>query len=562
MLPPRASPERLSQIVDFLSEPLVSSLFSLHPNDLGTSAFHPPSAWTEWWDWAGESHGSDIDGARDPWLLLLQYYDAFRVAGTHGTTPAKEVLSELEAIVPATLRSFVHRACRLAASRNPSTVIYSESELLGYSGDLAFAVNNSQTSTNLSPRSLSGMSPKKAHEVVQMSDFTGQLLASDPVLSSIKHAVDVGAGQVQGPPYMISAYLSRSLRDRFGLHVLALDFSDIQSQGAAKRDAAPAGKRRARQTAQTPYDEAMQTIPPEVPPSLMQTADDVDQQPPPASPGSLTYFTTKIDADTLVESTDTWIAAEQSPEHPIPILFVALHACGSLTPDIIRAFITAKRRNTTTPSTWTPSAAVIVGCCYNMLRPEDFPLSHTLQTARPNFTLTANHLQLAAQVPSQWTRTPSTLHAARLALRKVVWRALIEDVLSPPIPAFSTRASPSDTTTPKRLGRLNDAAYADWPTFAARVQAKLGLPDGEPLARADPALERRIEVFHVLRCIAGPVIESLLLLDRATWAQEMLKDTNMSVELVNLFDQASGSGRNVALIIRPQSNANGSAINA
>lgn len=278
--------------------------------------------------------------------------------------------------------------------------------------------------------------------------------------------------------------------------------------------------------------------------------------------GSLTYVTTAIDADTLRSSTHNWMCREgitgsvakrrtsaQDPAErgPAPVLFVALHACGSLTPNILRAFAAEARSGKTDAAAWTPRAAVIVGCCYNMLRLEgmcvlgvltssplvtqscadsngaDFPLSSEIRSlSGPTVALSPGHLQLAAQVPSQWTRAEDTLRDARLALRKIVWRALIQDVLDGEKKNPALEGATDGRPTTKRLGRLNDAAYADWATFAQRVQTKLGLPDGR-LVRADRALERRIAVFHVLRCIVGPVIESLLLLDRTLWVREALQ---------------------------------------
>jgi len=47
------------------------------------------------------------------------------------------------------------------------------------------------------------------------------------------------------------------------------------------------------------------------------------------------------------------------------------------------------------------------------------------------------------------------------------------------------------------------------------------------------------------------VIETLILLDRQQWLKEELEGMKMDVQLVNLFDQASGSGRNVAIVITP-----------
>lgn len=60
--------------------------------------------------------------------------------------------------------------------------------------------------------------------------------------------------------------------------------------------------------------------------------------------------------------------------------------------------------------------------------------------------------------------------------------------------------------------------------------------------------------------MVGPAIESLLLLDRYAFLVEQLEVARAArsegsedprrVELVNLFDQATGSLRNVALVVR------------
>lgn len=316
----------------------------------------------------------------------------------------------------------------------------------------------------------------------------------------------------------------------------------MQTQGATKRDAAKPKRKAPLNDLADPSGAGHATA--------EQTHSEAKIHEPQC--GSLTYVTTAIDADTLRESTHNWIERERvtgsvggtpistqdrAERGPTPVLFVALHACGSLTPNILRAFAVGARSGMTNAAAWTPRAAVIVGCCYNMLHPEgmfvlavltitpsvmqprtdsndaDFPLSSELRSlSGPTVALSPSHLQLAAQVPSQWTRTEDTLRDAHLALRKIVWRALIQDVLDGEKKHLALEETTDGRPTTKRLGRLNDAAYADWATFAQRVQTKLGLPDGR-LVRADRALERRIAVFHVLRCIVGPVIESLLLLD-------------------------------------------------
>ena len=85
-----------------------------------------------------------------------------------------------------------------------------------------------------------------------------------------------------------------------------------------------------------------------------------------------------INEASLLSSTSAWLCRDDgthcTPEDtPTPVLFVALHACGSLTPDILRAFIAAAKSADNGPpasSHWAPRGAVVVGCCYNMMKPE------------------------------------------------------------------------------------------------------------------------------------------------------------------------------------------------
>jgi len=127
----------------------------------------------------------------------------------------------------------------------------------------------------------------------------------------------------------------------------------------------------------------------------------------------------------------------------------------------------------------------------------------------------------------------------------------------------------------RRLGKLRDAAYANWNTFLhiaeQRMQVKFPLnefdPDEPECATAGAqsrktereTLQRSLEVLHVLRCLVGPVVESTILRDRMEWVRQELgivvvpgpnsTSTEPSIELVNLFNQVTGSGRNVAIVI-------------
>jgi len=203
---------------------------------------------------------------------------------------------------------------------------------------------------------------------------------------------------------------------------------------------------------------------------------------------------------------------------------------------------------------------------------------------------------------------------ARLAIRKVVYRALLQPVL---LAAAQCRAGLpeaqdglennrngrgdeaamrlglGETPENRRLGKLSNTSYTDWGTFLARAVTKMdiNLPNlvrchleggleaegprllpwilnhgndgGNKEQRGTQErlrMESRIEALHVLRCILGPLVESLILLDRYEWLWEGLEaveggskaEEKWKVDMVNLFDQSTGSGRNVALVVRPE----------
>jgi len=182
----------------------------------------------------------------------------------------------------------------------------------------------------------------------------------------------------------------------------------------------------------------------------------------------------------------------------------------------------------------------------------------------------ASHLQLAAQVPAQWLKTDESSASAKLAIRKVVYRAMLEQYLSQHLNRRNTYAADDDSVqgggiAGRRLGRLPDSAYSSFPTFISRAMAKLDLAsevdvsavqDDFMSASDHQNTGRRIEILHVLRCIAGPCVESLILVDRLAWLKESLDSSRSDGEtwdaqLVSLFDQAVGSARNFALVVKP-----------
>ncbi|KAJ6584659.1 methyltransferase domain-containing protein [Mycena capillaripes] len=460
---------QLHAVRELVTSPLVSTLLFTHPNDLVVS--RPSSPFQEpWWAWASAT----VPGR---WMQLLEYY----------TDSAQRTEWDL----PAEFRQLIDQICALTLPRSPIEI-------------------STEVPLEISSR---GMSPKKAHEVTQSVAYISNLLLSLGIDPRGVRIVDVGAGQ---------GYLTRALQLHLGTtHLLALDSSEIQTQGAQRRE------------------ERTGIV------------------------GSITQKTIHITPTTLCESIDEWIgnisSQEETEADPAPVLLVALHACGSLTPDILRTFF-IRRHASKDRRSWTPIATIAVGCCYNLLAPQDFPLSKSMATSPP-ISLATSAYHMAAQIPDQWFRTPESRADATLALRKVVWRAIIGARFAKTVQTTDDGLIKEDGTgdrpVMRRLGRLNNAVYADWSTFANVAGKRIGVdfgPDNE-LDAEERRLVNELEVLHVLRCIIGPLVESLIIMDREQWVQEHLDEReadDMHVELVNLFDQATGSGRNIAVVVAPR----------
>ncbi|KAH8117013.1 methyltransferase domain-containing protein [Phellopilus nigrolimitatus] len=426
-----------------------------------------------------------------------------------------------------------------------------------------------------------GMSPKKYHEVSRMTTYVLELMerVSGSTGISVQHIVDIGAGQ---------GYLSRSLCSSLKAHVLALDSSPHQTEVAARRfqqtDAASSErKEKGKGTSSKRSD-----------PTTISDSTSV-------SGGSLNFRTiTKsgyMVAD-LEQTIGDWLSdcgteeernAANDLGRPTPIILVALHACGSLTPTIFRKLFDLRQEKysgsgnkTFKPRPWFVAAAVIVGCCYNLIEKDgvcnkklfvilshrrvDLHLSSFVKTQikeqHISFTLTPSHLQLAAQVPSQWLRTPEKTSATELAVKKVLYRALVTPCLQQ---AMDSRSETGPALP--RLGKFNSKAYESFGVFLHYASQKIGVDfvgqyteDNSDLETVcSTPLARRIETIHAMRCLLGPPVESLIILDRLLWIQESLREEAnsypMGVQLVNLFDQGVDSGRNIGIVLYPQGNS-------
>ncbi|KAG8860900.1 hypothetical protein FRB96_003635 [Tulasnella sp. 330] len=399
-----------------------------------------------------------------------------------------------------------------------------------------------------------GLSPKKRHEVERMCSLlkivseeaaeTGSIVGVAP--QPIRHIIDIGAGQ---------EYLTRNLATPpLSFDVLALDADDQQGEGAVKRQAQLkwwqnkvfSGKKK---------DGDSQ---PEIAPQPDATT---AEEPPPCS-GSVTRSIVFVDQRTLPQAIEGWIQSadiEQRRSGVARCLLTGLHACGSLTPSVLRSFVTLYRdqkdsTNEEQHRTWKCAGMALVGCCYNKIREiqRDVPMSRTVRD-HPLFSslqIESLHLHLAAQITHSWLDNPA---AFRLGLRKIVFRARVEKL-------FFAKYGGEMFKSGVAVGRFNDATYSSWGAYLRRAAARLDSEaDREILLAADVSeddernrgegrLVKRLELLHVLRCMLGPVIESLIMIDRWMYLREELDD-DVDVRMVNIFDQKTGSARNVALVV-------------
>ncbi|GAA5863568.1 hypothetical protein JCM8547_007287 [Rhodosporidiobolus lusitaniae] len=377
-----------------------------------------------------------------------------------------------------------------------------------------------------------GQGPKKEHEVKQLSKLVQDLLDEGP----LTHCVDVGSGR---------AHLSRALAcPPLNLHVLAIDWSSSQKAGAEILD------------------------------SIREKA-----QMGPTS-GSLTHEVTSLDADGVLGALSRWPPPGGDGE---PALLVALHACGDLTPDALKAFV---RSNAEEEERRRDARMIAVGCCYNMQTPSLFPLSSLLSSlplpslspssSPPPIFLTRAHLRLTPQSPPTWHLTPTSTSSFYTSTLKIAFRARFEAELE---------AAGVGVNDERRVGRI--AECKSWGEYRKRAlgkydygvtkiteeevpglrfvaEAEKGKGDGKEDGEEWETALFWLRCFWTIRSWLGPPLETLCVLDRFAFLCEGMRQEweeqdgvknemgrkKRRVEVVNVFDQATNSLRNLAIVVR------------
>ncbi|KIK68222.1 hypothetical protein GYMLUDRAFT_35604 [Collybiopsis luxurians FD-317 M1] len=350
---------------------------------------------------------------------------------------------------------------------------------------------------------LDGMSPKKAHEVTRMAAYVASIVHS--LNLPVVYIVDVGAGQ---------GHLAREmLRMVAGVRgVLALDGDEV----IVEREKTKKSKLKGRKEIGQSYEGPKVTHKVGRITSAQGLVDAVDE------------WMNEVSAQSELREPEP--TADQAQ-----VVLVSLHGCGSLSLDVLRAFTQGCQRvrngNNGPTNRWSFIASVTVPCCYNLLREADaFPLSPSHPEPSPSpFGSHSDHIlpctsnptsshpslhsnpssssnpsnpfhlptplppsayHLAAQVPNMWIvpqyesgdSSGSSLDeylitpSASLAVRKVVWRALLECVLvvsqrgsiSGEVSSYSSPAStPAGVVGSTRSGRPGFIPPMDANTYFA-----------------------------------------------------------------------------------------------
>lgn len=221
--------------------------------------------------------------------------------------------------------------------------------------------------------------------------------------------------------------------------------------------------------------------------------------------------------------------------NPSGFCLSGLHTCGDLAASCLKIFVENSK----------VSCVCNVGCCYHLLSEEfiaddffvdrqpakdateehgfGFPMSSYLQ--KQNFQLGRNARMLAAQSLER------TISAQELPARSLFYRALLEVLL--------TRAD-SSLKNCVQVGRMKKFGTT-FTEYVRKCTIRRNLTvDGvedeaflEQLKESYRHEDRLLELFYLLRMTYAPVLEALILLDRALYLKELNVDC---VFLVKLFD--------------------------
>ncbi|CAI0440727.1 unnamed protein product [Linum tenue] len=410
--------------------------------------------------------------------------------------------------------------------------------------------------TSLSSVLSQGMNKKKRHEIEVLSAIVSSI--TNEVGAEV--IVDVGAGQ---------GYLAQVLSFQYHHHVVAIDacshhgkVTESRAERIRKHYAAQMRKLGSGNgTISTPRTITCRVLSTDM---LKSLADIV----PPAD---------DVKGAQLIN---------QDTEGKASLVLAGLHACGDLSVTMLKTFSECKDAK----------AIISIACCYNLLSEEcfnsagsqtGFPVSNGVRATR--ISLGKSSRDLACQSAERWSCLDKDaglqnfdLHAFRAVFQKVLFKYYPGIITSRPsvgrqgkalrrkqqrgVPYSLENAEDDDYNSALNINANSDGGACDlvneglaapdkctlFEKFSVSGLSRLGL---EPLQEIDfheiwsesqPYAEL-IGPYWSLRAAMGPVLETLLLLDRLLFLQE--QDGLLDVAMFPIFDPAL-SPRNLAIIAR------------
>ncbi|KAI4333356.1 hypothetical protein L6164_018182 [Bauhinia variegata] len=422
--------------------------------------------------------------------------------------------------------------------------------------------------TSLTSVLAQGMNAKKRHEVELLSAVVS-FIANSVRAQTI---VDVGAGQ---------GYLAQVLSFQYQHPVIAIDacshhgnVTDARAERIKKHYAAQMRKTRSdKQNLYVPKTITCQVLSIDTLKNLTEMSwlrDDAEQS--------------RLNGDNHADH-DNFSCPRDANKNTSSIL-AGLHACGDLSVTMLKTFLECKD----------VKAVVSVGCCYNLLSEEctgdagfqcGFPMSQAVRST--GLSLGKSARDLACQSAERWRSLEMhdglhnfELHVFRAAFQMVLSKHYPEVMMSTPsigrkgkalrrrhqrrivesqlylkepiqsetdgvfCSAKETQALPCEMPSDVRAGcegTKSDDKYSLFEDFCESALCHLGIKPSDDInfqgiwKEAEPFAEL-IGPYWSLRAALGPLLETLILLDRLLFLQEqdiLLKElfwTNSKAELV------------------------------
>ncbi|KAG2268443.1 hypothetical protein Bca52824_062998 [Brassica carinata] len=443
---------------------------------------------------------------------------------------------------PASLKDFVHTLRSLSFPRE-------QADLQTMLSD----VNVAPLSTVLSQ----GMNLKKKHEVEVLSSVVSS------VVNSVGEStvIDVGSGQV--PDFNPFGYLAQVLSFQYKHSVVAIDSSSHHGNVTDAR-AARIRKHFASQMRKSGSGNKCPDAPTTITCRVLSTemlkslTNDV-----PLEENDL-----DLDAAALNEgpkSSQSSIDANRS----CSLVLAGLHACGDLSVTMLRTFMECEE----------VKAVVSIGCCYNLLSEKasesscskcGFPMSAGLKSL--GFSLGKNARDLACQSAERWSSLGEDaglqnfeLHSFRAAFQMVLSKHYPEVLATSPSigrqgKAFRRQKQRKALETPSKLKtsrkdtdkKSMTHTSSSFEKFCLSAFSRLNLEHPRDLDLSATwneanAFTELIGPYWSIRAALGPVLETLILLDRLMFLQE--QGDSIQVTMLPIFDPTI-SPRNVAVIAK------------